>query len=176
MSNISLNIFLERYLFSPQEYSMRKKCLYPELFWSAFFSHFPTFVLSTERYRVRISVRMRENARKMRTKITPNTDTFYAVTYKEKNFKWNSSAYEKHECRHLGSWYIKWTFYKSFLNWNKIFKKEVVTGKSLFFAIGLSLTPHSIYLNVGFTQFCMENVAFSILVLSAKKRCSSFLK
>ena len=36
--------------------------------------------LNTERYRIRpYSVQMRENAGKMRTTITPNTDTFYAV-------------------------------------------------------------------------------------------------
>ena len=43
-------------------YLLRKKCPYSELFWSAFFPHFPT-------------VRMRENAGKMRSRITPNTDT-----------------------------------------------------------------------------------------------------
>ena len=39
---------------------LRKKRPYSELFWSVFF-------------------RMRENAGKMRTRITPNTDSFYAV-------------------------------------------------------------------------------------------------
>ena len=29
-----------------------QKCPYPELFWSAFFQHFPTFGLNTERYGV----------------------------------------------------------------------------------------------------------------------------
>ena len=55
---------------------LHKKCPYSVLFWFAFFSHFPAFGLNTERY---YSVRMRENAGKMRTRITPNTDTFYAV-------------------------------------------------------------------------------------------------
>ena len=35
----------------------------------------------------------------------------------------NSSAYGKYEYGHLGGWYIKSTFYKRFLNWNKIFQK-----------------------------------------------------
>ena len=51
-----------------------------ELFWSAFFLDFLAFVLNTERYGVPIySVGMRENPGKMRTRITPNTDSFYAV-------------------------------------------------------------------------------------------------
>ena len=47
-------------------YPLHKKCPYSELFWSAIFPHF--------------SVRMRKNAGKMWTRITPNTDTFYAVS------------------------------------------------------------------------------------------------
>ena len=60
---------------------MCKKFLYLELVWSTFFLHFPTFGLNTERYGVsfRNSVRMQENVGKIRTRITPNTDTFYAV-------------------------------------------------------------------------------------------------
>ena len=77
--------------------SVRKKCLYSELFWS----DFPVFGLKTE------SVRMRENA----SRITPNTDTFCTlyqtiidtrgsleINYKiEKNdascFSWNENRY-----------------------------------------------------------------------------------
>ena len=55
--------------------ALRKKWLYSELFWSAIFLHFAAFGLNTERYKVG----MRENARKMRIRITPNTHTFYAV-------------------------------------------------------------------------------------------------
>ena len=58
--------------------SLRKKSPYSELFWSAFFSHFPAFGLNTERCSP-YSVRMKENAGKMRTRITPDTETFYAV-------------------------------------------------------------------------------------------------
>ena len=54
--------------------SLRKKCPYSELFWSAFSPH-SDWMLRISQY----SVRMRENAGKMRTGITPNTDTFYAV-------------------------------------------------------------------------------------------------
>ena len=39
--------------------------------------HFPAFTLNTERYGV--SHRMQSEHGKMRTRITPNTDTFYAV-------------------------------------------------------------------------------------------------
>ena len=45
--------------------TLRKKCPYSELFCSAFFPHFSAFGLNTG---------------KMRTRITPNTDTFYAVS------------------------------------------------------------------------------------------------
>ena len=54
--------------------SLRKKCPYSELFWSAFSPH-SDWMLCISQY----SVRMRENAGKMRTGITTNTDTFYAV-------------------------------------------------------------------------------------------------
>ena len=60
--------------------TLRKKCPYLELFWSAFFPHFLAFGLNTERYLISpYSVQMRENSGKMSTRITPNTDTFYAV-------------------------------------------------------------------------------------------------
>ena len=39
--------------------------------------HFPAFGLNTERYSV--SLRIQSECGKMRTRITPNTDTFYAV-------------------------------------------------------------------------------------------------
>ena len=57
-----------------------QKSPYSELFWSAFFTHFPAFGLNTERYGVAAySVQMRKNAGKMRTRITPNKDTLYVV-------------------------------------------------------------------------------------------------
>ena len=39
--------------------------------------HYPAFGLSTERYGVSLCIQ--SECRKMRTRITPNTDTFYAV-------------------------------------------------------------------------------------------------
>ena len=43
-------------------------------------SYFPAFGLNTERYSISpYSVQMRGNAGKMRTRLTPNTDTFYAA-------------------------------------------------------------------------------------------------
>ena len=56
------------------EVSQRKKYQYLELFWSAFFPHSEGTRRDTP-----YSVRMRENTGKVRTRITPNTDTFYAV-------------------------------------------------------------------------------------------------
>ena len=55
--------------------SLRKKWPYLELLWSTFVPHCPAFGLNTERYSP-YSFRMRENAEKIRTRITPNTDTF----------------------------------------------------------------------------------------------------
>ena len=40
-------------------------------------THFPAFEMNMESYPV--SLRMQSECRKMRTRITPNTDTFYAV-------------------------------------------------------------------------------------------------
>ena len=41
-----------------------------------------------------------------------------------------SSAYEKYERGHLGSWYVKSTLYTRFLNWNKILTEKGVNGKT----------------------------------------------
>ena len=62
--------------------TLRKKCPYLELFWSAFFPHFPAFGLNTERYSV--SLRIQSECGKMRTRITLNTGTFYTVILFEK--------------------------------------------------------------------------------------------
>ena len=58
-------------------FPLRKMYPYSELFWSAFFSYFPAFGLNTKRYGV--SLRIQSKCKKMRTRIIPNTDTFYAV-------------------------------------------------------------------------------------------------
>ena len=59
---------------------LRKNCPYSELSWSAFFPHFPAFGLNTKRYGV--SLRIQSECGKMQkkrwTRITPNTDSFYA--------------------------------------------------------------------------------------------------
>ena len=67
--------------FSKRTLSLRKKCPYSKLFWSAFsplFSRIQTkygAILRMSPY----SVRMQENGEKMRTRIIPNTETFSAV-------------------------------------------------------------------------------------------------
>ena len=55
--------------------TLPEKCPYSELFWSAF----PVFGLNTERYEV--SFRIQAECGKMQTRVTPNTDTFYAVLF-----------------------------------------------------------------------------------------------
>ena len=47
--------------------------------WSYSGPHFPALGLNTERYSV--SLRIQSKCGKMRTRITLNTDTFYAVEY-----------------------------------------------------------------------------------------------
>ena len=59
--------------------TLPKKSPYSELFWSAFSPHFLAFGLNTERYGV--SLRIKSECGKMRTAITPNTDTFYGVSF-----------------------------------------------------------------------------------------------
>ena len=46
--------------------------------WSYSGPHFPAFGLNTERYSV--SLRIQSECGKIRTRITPNTDTFYALS------------------------------------------------------------------------------------------------
>ena len=74
------NTYFEKHLWTAacdyQQVTLRRKCSYSELLWSAFLPHFRAFGLNTESP---YSVRMRENAGKTRTRITPNTDTFCAV-------------------------------------------------------------------------------------------------
>ena len=53
--------------------SLQKKCPFSELFWCAF----PAFGLNTKRCSV--SLLIQSECRKMRIRITLNTDTFYAV-------------------------------------------------------------------------------------------------
>ena len=52
---------------------LSKKCPYLELFWSVF----SCIGLNTERYGV--SLRIQHECRKMRTRITPDTNTFHAA-------------------------------------------------------------------------------------------------
>ena len=60
---------------------LHKKCPYLELFWSAFFPHLFTRIRTEHGEISPYSVRMRENAGKIRTRITPNNDAFYAVNF-----------------------------------------------------------------------------------------------
>ena len=47
--------------------------------WELFWSVFPAFGLNTERYS--LSIRIQSECGEKRTRITPNTDTFYVVPY-----------------------------------------------------------------------------------------------
>ena len=51
------------------KHSLHKKCPYSELFWSAFFPHFPSFGLNTKRYGV--SLRIQSEYGKMPEKCGP---------------------------------------------------------------------------------------------------------
>ena len=66
-------------IFSPLTDILRGKWPCSELFWSAFFPHFPAFGLNTERYSVSLSIQ--SECEKMRTRIIPNTDILHGVFY-----------------------------------------------------------------------------------------------
>ena len=64
-------------------------CVKSARIWSYSGPYFPAFGLNMERYGV--FLRIKFECGKIRTRITPNTDTFYAVqfTYKNKHLKFN---------------------------------------------------------------------------------------
>ena len=64
---------LNHYLYVFHTYSLHEKYPCPELFWSAF-SH-----IRTKYGEYGVSLRFQSECGKMRTRITPNTDTLYAV-------------------------------------------------------------------------------------------------
>ena len=77
------------------------------------------------------------------------------------------SAYKMWKYWHLGCWYIKSTLYNRFFNCKKnLQKNKVVAGKTLFFVLTLASEMAILY----------GNDAFSILLVSAKKRYSYFEK
>ena len=69
-SIIQYTWFFNRTIPVYKQVALRKKCPYSELFWSVF----PGFGLNTERYEV--FLRIQSECGKIRTRITPNTDTF----------------------------------------------------------------------------------------------------
>ena len=78
-------LLLHCYLFAYHDYilrkfeTLRKKCPYSG-------PHFPTFGLNTGRYS--LSFRIQSKCGEMRTRITPNTDTFHAVKGKCQRIHW----------------------------------------------------------------------------------------
>ena len=54
-------------------WTLREKCPYSELFWSV------VFRIQTEYEKHSVSLRIQSECGKVQTRITPNTDTFYAV-------------------------------------------------------------------------------------------------
>ena len=78
----------ENYLFCSSKISSKNHSVKSVRIRSYSGPHFPTFGLNTERYSV--SLRIQSKCGKMRTRITPNTDTFHAVNnrrYSEKVLK-----------------------------------------------------------------------------------------
>ena len=69
-------------------------CVKSVRIWSCYGPHFPAFGLNTERYSV--SLRIQSECGKMRTRLTPNTEFFYAVP---ENRISNLRIYkQKHKC------------------------------------------------------------------------------
>ena len=61
--------------------TQRKKSPYSELIWFPFFPHFPAFRLNMERYSISSHIQSEcGKIREMRTRITPNTYSFYAMS------------------------------------------------------------------------------------------------
>ena len=73
----SLNFQIKQSLF----YHSWVRCVKCVRIWSYSGPYFPVFELNTERYSV--SLRIQSKCGKIRTRITPNTDTFYAVVLTE---------------------------------------------------------------------------------------------
>ena len=65
--------------------SLHGKCLFLQFFWSVF----PAFGLNMEIYEV--SLHIQSEWRKIRTRKTPNMDTFYAVCFSKKRNQHNAS-------------------------------------------------------------------------------------
>ena len=70
-----MNILVE--LAGEVTYWFKFYCVKKVFIWSYSGPHFPAFGLNTERYSV--SIRIQSEFGKIRTRITLNTDTFYAV-------------------------------------------------------------------------------------------------
>ena len=72
-------------------------CLKGVRIWSYSGPHFSSFSRFRTEYREILSlysVRMRENAGKIRTRITPNTDTFYAVTIRGRSDDFQDTVFK----------------------------------------------------------------------------------
>ena len=75
------------------------------------------------------------------------------------------------------SWHIISTIYKRPVNWNWIIQMKLSSSKTPLFMIGPFCPPYSICLNTGFWRWIFYgNVAFSIIVLSTKKKILLFCK
>ena len=74
--------------------------------------HFPTFGLNKERYSV--SIRIQSECRKIQTKITPNTDTFYAVILLSKTLDMSRNTLRTSK-PWSSDWYVSWVIDKSWL-------------------------------------------------------------
>ena len=69
--NCSLEVYIQ--IQSSHDFLLREKCPYSELFWSVFSQ------ICTEYKEIRRSLRIQSECGKIRTRTTPNTDTFNAV-------------------------------------------------------------------------------------------------
>ena len=68
-------------------------CVKSVRIWSYSGPYFPAFALNTERYGV--SLHIQSECRKIRTRITTNTDTFHAVSMKGNILKSTEAAHQR---------------------------------------------------------------------------------
>ena len=74
MSSIRARVLvLHEHVYILQNFTLRKKCPYSELFWSALSR------IQTEYEEIRSVSRIQSECGKIRIRITPSTDTFHAV-------------------------------------------------------------------------------------------------
>ena len=97
-------------------------------------------------------------------------------THREMSTSNKIPAFQDYEYGHLGRWYIKTTLYNRLLNWKTIFEKikQLLAKPRSLWLVHFVLTILFVLKLASDMAVSYGNDAFSILVLSTKKRYFSF--